>query len=125
MLHKNTLLKTILLFLMQATVWSNAFCTGMEIGYSEIQVKEKRVHGIPKGSSIQATLDGHTLSVVFLENLGQVYVEVEEVYGGEAQAQSTPTPDGIDFYIPYAGSYIVTFTLPNGDEYYGEFEVSD
>lgn len=27
--------------------------------------------------------------------------------------------------IPAAGSYIVNFTLPNGDEYYGEFEVTD
>lgn len=23
------------------------------------------------------------------------------------------------------GDYIITFTLPNGDEYYGEFTVSD
>ena len=29
------------------------------------------------------------------------------------------------FYIPNTGSYVVTFTLPNGDQYYGEFEVTD
>ena len=31
----------------------------------------------------------------------------------------------IQFYIPLAGDYIVNFTLPNGDEYYGEFTVTD
>ena len=80
---------------------------------------------MPKGSSIQASINGHILSVVFLENLGQVNIEVEAVGAGEAQFQSTPTPNGVDFYITYTGSYIVTFTLPNGDVYYGEFEVTD
>lgn len=94
-------------------------------GFSHIQIKEAHVESIPKGSSIQASIDGHTLSVVFLENLGQVYIEVEEVGGGEAQCQATPTPNGVNFYITYSGSYIVTFTLPNGDVYYGEFEVRD
>lgn len=94
-------------------------------GHSHIVIKEAQVQGIPKGSSIQATIDGHTLSVTFLENLGQVYIEVEAVGAGEAQYQSTPTPNGVDFYITYTGSYIVTFTLPNGDVYYGEFEVTD
>jgi hypothetical protein len=32
---------------------------------------------------------------------------------------------GIANHIPLAGDYIVTFTLPNGDEYYGEFTVTD
>ena len=27
--------------------------------------------------------------------------------------------------IPNTGDYIVTFTLPNGDEYYGEFTVTN
>ena len=34
-------------------------------------------------------------------------------------------PNGVMFYIPNTGSYVVTFTLPNGDQYYGEFEVTD
>lgn len=94
-------------------------------GYSHILVKESMVQGTPKGSSIVATIDGHTLSIVFLENLGQVYIEVEAVGGGETQYQSTPTPDGVDFYITDTGSYIVYFNLSNGDVYYGEFEVRD
>jgi hypothetical protein len=78
-----------------------------------------------KTSSIQATIDGHTLSVVFLENLGQVTIDVSLVGGGEVETQSTPTPNGVIIYIPDTGSYIVTFTLSNGDAYYGEFEVTD
>lgn len=78
-----------------------------------------------KGDAIIATIDGHTLSVVFLENLGQVTVEVSLASGGEVETQSTPTPNGVNIYIASTGSYVVTITLSNGDEYYGEFEVTD
>lgn len=81
--------------------------------------------GPSRGNSIIATLDGHVLTVVFSENIGQVYVEVSLVDGGETQVESTPTPNGVIFYIPDAGSYVVTFTLSNGDVYYGEFTVTD
>ena len=122
---KNLKIKQFALLL--GIVLSTAWCQASIIldGYSLIIIKEARVESLPKGSSIQASIDGHTLSIVFLENLGQVYIEVEAVGAGEAQFQSTPTPNGVDFYITYTGSYIVTFTLPNGDEYYGEFEVTD
>ena len=93
--------------------------------HSHIQVKEKKVQGMPKGSSIQSTINGHTLSVVFLENLGQVNIQVTMADGGSVHVQSTPTLFGVNFYITDTGSYIVTFTLSNGDEYYGEFEVTD
>jgi len=94
-------------------------------GHSNVPIKESLVHGIPKSSSIQATIDGHWLSVVFLENLGQVYVEVKTDTGGEVETSSINTPNGMNIYIPASGSYIVTFTLANGDIYYGEFEVTD
>ena len=94
-------------------------------GYSQIQVKEANVQGIPKGSSIQASINGHWLSVVFLENLGQVNIEVTTIDNNEVLIESTPTPNGVNIYIAATGNFIVTFTLPNGDEYYGEFEISD
>lgn len=108
-------------------VLSTAWCQGSIIfdGYSLINIKEARVEGEPRSSSIQASIDGHTLSVVFLENLGQVNVAIMTIGGVEAQSESTPTPNGIDFYIPFTGNYLVYFTLPNGDTYYGEFEVTD
>ena len=116
----------LLLFgLMLPATWNSTSCTNLMDGYSHILVKESMVQGTPKGSSIIATIDGHTLSVVFLENLGQVNVAIMAVGGSEAQSESTPTPNGVDFYIPFTGNYIVYFTLPNGDTYYGEFEVTD
>ena len=91
-----------------------------------IEVIEKTCHGgSERGNSIIPTLNGHVLTVVFSENLGQVAVEVTTVSGAPVDATSTITPNGIQFYIPLAGDYIVTFTLPNGDEYYGEFTVTD
>lgn len=123
MQHKKTKQITLLFSLMLFAI--GCFGGNYFDGHSHIVIKEAQVQGIPKGSSIQATIEGHTLSVAFLENLGQVYIEVEAVGAGEAQYQSTPTPNGVDFYITYTGSYIVTFTLPNGDVYYGEFEVTD
>ena len=78
-----------------------------------------------RGESIHATLNGHCLIVSFTENLGQVSVAVETVSGSNVQCLSMLTPSGLQFYIPNAGDYIVTFTLPNGDEYYGEFTVTD
>ena len=94
-------------------------------GYSNIPTKEGHVQGSPKGSSIQMTLSGHVLSIVFLENLGNVSIEVSNLNGAVVQTTNTPTPHGVDMYISNTGSYIVTFTLSNGDEYYGEFEVTD
>ena len=115
----------LLLVVMLPAVWCGVNATNFTDGYNTIQIKESSVQGMPKTSSIQATIDGHYLSVVFLENLGQVTVEVSSNTVGEIETQSTPTPNGVIIYIPTAGSYIVTFTLANGDVYYGEFEVTE
>ncbi len=93
--------------------------------YSNINIKEASIQGFPKGYAIQANIEGHVLSVVFLENLGQVSVEVVSAMGWEVTTRVTPTPNGVDIYITNTGSYIVYFTLPNGDVYYGEFEVTE
>lgn len=52
-------------------------------------------------------------------------IDVSYASGNEVETTSIYTPSGVIIYIPYSGSYIVTFTLPNGDEYYGVFEVTD
>lgn len=91
-----------------------------------IEVIEKACHeGEEKGSFIIPSVNGHLLTVVFTENLGQVSVEVATADGASVQYTSVLTPNGLQIYIPNAGNYIVTFTLPNGDEYYGEFTVTD
>ena len=91
-----------------------------------IEVKEcTGVSGSDRSNSIIPTLDGHVLTVVFNENLGQVSVEVVTSAGASVQCLSVLTPNGLQVYIPNAGTYIVTFTLSNGDVYAGEFTVTD
>ena len=94
-------------------------------GHSNVQIKHGTVEGTPKDSSIQATINGHVLSVVFLENLGQVDIDLTTDTGDPVDATSIYTPNGVNFIITYPNRYIVTFTLENGDMYYGEFEVTD
>jgi hypothetical protein len=115
----------LLLGLLLPTVWSGANSTISFDGYSHILIKEGIAQGAPKGSAIQASINGHMLTVAFTENLGEVDIEITTSTGGYVQANSCLTPNGIQFIIPLAGDYIVTFTLPNGDEYYGEFTVTD
>ncbi|MBO4743973.1 MAG: T9SS type A sorting domain-containing protein [Bacteroidales bacterium] len=83
------------------------------------------VSGVDRGNSINPTLDGHFLIVVFNENLGQVSVEVATTLGATVESLSVYTPNGVQIYIPNTGNYIVTFTLSNGDVYAGEFTVTD
>ena len=91
-----------------------------------IEVKEcTGVSGSDRSNSIIPTLDGHVLTVVFNENLGQVSVEVATSTGASVQCLSVLTPNGLQVYIPNAGTYIVTFTLSNEDVYAGEFTVTD
>lgn len=120
-------MKTKRIFLLFCFMLTAAWCQadGLIGTPSNVLIKENIVQGTPKGSSIQATIDGHFLSIVFLENLGQVEIEVTSVTGGEVQTQTTPTPFGVDFYIYNTGDFVVTFTLSNGDEYYGEFSITD
>ena len=106
-------------------LWSIGFAKAATDSTNNIIIKQANVQGEPKDSSIQASINGHTLTIVFTESLGQVNIEVSAVSGGETQMESTPTPNGVLFYIYATGSYIITFSLPNGDEYYGEFEVED
>ena len=114
-----------LLGLVLSTVWHEVLGINAIDGFHPITVKEAHVEDVPRGSSIQASINGHYLTVVFTENLGQVAVEVTTASGAPVDGTSTITPTGIQIYIPNTGDYIVTFTLPNGDEYYGEFTVTD
>ena len=121
--------------LMLCLILSGAFCHASGVAGTEYQkgtdgvpiaLKESTgLSGLDKSNSIIATLNDNVLIVVFTENLGEVDVEITTTTGGYVQANSCLTPNGLMFYIPLAGDYIVTFTLPNGDEYYGEFTVTD
>ena len=80
---------------------------------------------LDKSNAISPFINGHVLTVLFSENLGQVSVEVATTAGVSVQCLSVLTPNGLQVYIPNAGNYIVTFTLSNGDVYAGEFTVTD
>lgn len=91
-----------------------------------IEVIKKAIYGSSdKSGSIVPFINGHVFTIVFCENLGQVDVEIVTTSGTTVQFTSVLTPNGIQCYIPNAGNYVVTFTLPDGDEYYGEFTVTD
>lgn len=120
--------------LMLCLILSGALCYASGVAGTEnkkvdgitIDVKEKAGYGgLDKSNTITPIINGHVLTVLFSENLGQVSVEVATLAGASVQCLSVLTPNGLQVYIPNAGNYIVTFTLSNGDVYYGEFEVTD
>ena len=123
--------KVTTLVLMLCLVLSGALCYAHGAARTEnkkvegpILIKQKVHHGgTDKSGSIVPSINGNTLTVVFCENLGQVTVEVSTASGVQVDCLSVLTPNGLQVYITNAGNYIVTFTLPDGDEYYGEFEV--
>ena len=59
----------LLLGLVLPTVWCGAIGINSSDGHSHINVKEANVQGAPKGSTIQAYVDGHNLTLTFTENL--------------------------------------------------------
>ena len=75
--------------------------------------------------SIFADINGHKLTVAFSQNLGEVSIDISTASGATIFCLSVQTPTGYQYFVQNAGSYVITFTLPNGDKYYGEFEVTD
>lgn len=125
--------KTTKMMLMLIFIFSGAFCNASPDAKMEnmgdgvtIDVIELASCSEPsRGNYIIPSINGHLLTVLFNQNMGQVYVEVATTAGASVQCLSVLTPNGLQVYIPNTGNYIVTFTLSNGDEYYGEFTVTD
>ena len=91
-----------------------------------IEIIESSTHTLSdKSNAIVPTIDGHLLSVLFNENLGEVAIEITTASGALMENLWVHTPNGLQTYLPLCGDYVITFTLPNGDEYYGEFTVMD
>lgn len=96
----------------------------IQLNVSDIVIRQKSSNNnVEKGDNIIVSLNGHVLSVVFSESLGEVSVEIATASGITVNCLSLPTPNGMNIYVPLAGDYVVTFTLSNGDEYYGEFTI--
>lgn len=98
----------------------------LQKGNHPIEINEVQVQSTPKGSIIQASIDGHYLSVTFTQNIGNVTMELDMASGPMLfNYPSVQTPDSYQFYLNQTGDYIITFSLANGDEYYGEFTITD
>ena len=115
----------LLLVLLIPAVWCGARGTILVDGYSQINVHEGNVHGAPRGNTIQASINGHYLTVTYTQDIGTVTMELDKVNGPNIFGFQTVTPESFGFYLNQTGDYIITFTLPNGDEYYGEFTVTN
>ncbi len=98
----------------------------LQKGNHPIEINEVQVQSTPKGSTIQASIDGHYLTVTFTQDIGYVEMELNKVSGQMIfNYPLVGTPDSFQFYLSQTGDYIITFILSNGDEYYGEFSVTD
>lgn len=126
--------KAINLVLMLCLVLSGAYC----YAYGADRTENAKKEGVPivtighvqhggtdKSTFIHVTIDRHTLMAVFEENIGQVLVSVCTADGTPQMSINIYTPNSIVCYIPTVGDNIITFTLANGNEYYGEFTVTD
>lgn len=104
---------------------ANSGLTTEKDGDGLIVINQNSTNGEDRSSSISASIDGHSLYVSFLQNIGQVTIEISNIFGVTLNIEATDTPSGYMYYIPLTGHYTVTFTLENGDEYYGEFDILD
>lgn len=126
-----TKLKTILLVL--CLIISGAWCFSsndltkntLTDGTHITVISQSQNHGTDRSSYISASIDGHTLSVAFSSNIGEVSIKILDESYSIVDCIAIDTPNGYLFYIPLAGRYIVVFEFPDGDEYYGDFEVTD
>lgn len=90
-----------------------------------VTIRASYENGNDKSSSISASIDGHNLTINFLSNLGHVEIKITDATGVTLEIDHTETPAGYLYYIPSVGHYVVVITLSDGDEYYGEFDVTD
>ena len=63
--------------------------------------------------------------IAFTENLGEVSIEIRDSGWVVMDFAYVETPTGYQYYITTAGRYTVFLRFENGDEYYGDFEVTD
>jgi hypothetical protein len=82
---KNLKQLILLLGLLMPTAWCDASDHNIVDGYSGITIQQGGAYQIPQGTTIQASIDGHSLTVVFTENLGQVEVEITTATGATGE----------------------------------------
>ena len=98
----------------------------------DIIINEGSSNGNPSGNRsvtipIQASYNSFTciVSVLFTQNLGVISTEIENTTTGEYYSYLTDSSLGGDAFLlsGTSGHYTITFTLANGTEYIGEWEL--
>ena len=92
-----------------------------------IAIKEISVNGSTNRSeAISADITGHTLTIIFNENVGIAHIVIKDSNGVYIDRENVfSTPDYATFYIADAGYYRMDVTLSNGEQYYGYFRVNE
>lgn len=120
------LFKSFLLLFLLLPVWNSISCfTLNNCDGGSIMLKETKVQQTPKSSYIEASVNGHYVSVSFTANLGNATIVVTTATGGTVDVTDYFTPNFYSAYIPNTGDYVLTIIFDDGDEYFGEFEVTD
>ena len=95
------------------------------ISNDSITIRANSTNGNDRSSSISASINGHNLIINFLDDIGHVLIKTEDESGTMLDLYYTETPAGYLYYIADAGHYSLIIIFPDGDEYYGEFDVVD
>ena len=79
-----------------------------------------------RSQSISADITGHTLTIIFNENVGIAHIVIKDSNGVYIDRENVfSTPDYATFFINDAGYYRMDITLSNGEQYYGYFRVEN
>lgn len=95
------------------------------ISNDNITIRANSTNGNDRSSSISASIDGHNLTVNFLSDIGHVWIKITDEAGVTLEIEYIETPTGYLYYMPSAGHYVLVITLSDGDEYEGEFDVTE
>ena len=88
-------------------------------------IKSTGQSGVDRTSSISASINGHNLTINFLDNIGCVCIKIIDDNNVMLDVDFTETPSGYLYYIPLTGHYRIVIILSDDDEYEGEFDVTE
>ena len=96
-------------------------------GVDVLLTKETTINGTEfRSEAISADITGHTLTIIFNENVGIAHIVIKDSNGVYIDRENVfSTPDYATFYIADAGYYRMDVTLSNGEQYYGYFRVNE
>ena len=118
--------KTIIVLfgLVLSTLFGSANCLQKCIE-DNTPIKTSGQSGVDRSSSIAASINDHYLTINFLTDIGHVWIKITDEAGVTLEIEYIETPTGYLYYMPSAGHYVLVITLSDGDEYEGEFDVTE